>query len=274
MRAFFLEEILAWIEWHDDIWEHHKTVRMAALIRPFVAGGIPDEDLIGLCVSYLGRLWHFVLRNAWKDADLEPWGDLGIERACKWHGEAGKLVAAMRNCGSKGGHGFMVGFVAYGWQERAGRLVYDRLRKEGERLSAAKRRKNGGKSKATVPYPTVPNRTKPNTTIQTDMARHIPPKREWVEKFCREVRNNGVDVDSFMSHYESNGWKVGKNPMKNWKASICSTWEKDGRGPRPKVKLPVVSWSCKTCGKGRPEVQPDPEAWDGGQCKTCSKELA
>ncbi len=28
----------------------------------------------------------------------------------------------------------------------------------------------------------------------------------------------------FVNFYESNGWKVGKNPMKDWKASI-RTWE-------------------------------------------------
>lgn len=28
------------------------------------------------------------------------------------------------------------------------------------------------------------------------------------------------DADGFMNHYESNGWKVGKNPMKDWKAAV------------------------------------------------------
>ena len=27
----------------------------------------------------------------------------------------------------------------------------------------------------------------------------------------------------FIDHYESNGWKVGKTPMKSWKAA-CGTW--------------------------------------------------
>lgn len=29
-----------------------------------------------------------------------------------------------------------------------------------------------------------------------------------------------INVDKFYSHYESNGWKVGRNPMKDWKASV------------------------------------------------------
>lgn len=33
------------------------------------------------------------------------------------------------------------------------------------------------------------------------------------------------DPEAFFSFYESNGWKVGKNPMKSWK-DACTTWEK------------------------------------------------
>ena len=34
-----------------------------------------------------------------------------------------------------------------------------------------------------------------------------------------------VDPDRFVDYYTSNGWKVGKNPMKDWKAAV-RTWEK------------------------------------------------
>lgn len=63
----------------------------------------------------------------------------------------------------------------------------------------------------------------------TDVGRTIPPKIEWVREFCKE-RKNSVDPDRFFAHYESNGWKVGKNPMKSWKAAICGTWEKNNGG--------------------------------------------
>lgn len=51
------------------------------------------------------------------------------------------------------------------------------------------------------------------------------PTLEEVKLFCDE-RNNGVDPDKFFNYYESNGWKVGKNSMKDWKAAI-RTWEKN-----------------------------------------------
>lgn len=50
------------------------------------------------------------------------------------------------------------------------------------------------------------------------------PTLEEVVAYCRERRNK-VDPDKWFAYYESNGWRVGKNPMKNWKAAI-RTWEK------------------------------------------------
>ncbi len=49
-----------------------------------------------------------------------------------------------------------------------------------------------------------------------------------IEKYCKS-RNNEIDAEQFFNHYESNGWKVGRNSMKDWKASIV-TWEKNKKG--------------------------------------------
>lgn len=50
------------------------------------------------------------------------------------------------------------------------------------------------------------------------------PTIEEVKAYCIE-RNNGVDATRFWNYYESKGWKVGKAPMKDWKASV-RTWER------------------------------------------------
>lgn len=55
-------------------------------------------------------------------------------------------------------------------------------------------------------------------------ARFTPPTLAQVAEYCRE-RNNGVDPQRFLDYYTANGWKVGKNPMKDWKAAV-RTWEK------------------------------------------------
>ena len=56
--------------------------------------------------------------------------------------------------------------------------------------------------------------------------RFVPPTLEEVKDYCFE-RNNNVDAERFIDYYTSNGWKVGKNPMKDWKSAV-RTWEKSG----------------------------------------------
>ncbi len=44
-----------------------------------------------------------------------------------------------------------------------------------------------------------------------------------IKDYCLE-RNNNIDANSFFDFYESKGWMVGKNKMKDWKAAV-RTWE-------------------------------------------------
>jgi hypothetical protein len=65
------------------------------------------------------------------------------------------------------------------------------------------------------------------------------PTIEQVREYCEERAALGfqrVDPEHWFDHYSSNGWRVGKNGMKDWKAAV-RTWEKNGfangntRGP-------------------------------------------
>ena len=59
----------------------------------------------------------------------------------------------------------------------------------------------------------------------------VPPAAEEVATYCRE-RRNSVDPQAFVAFYESNGWKVGRNAMKDWHAAV-RTWERrESRAPR------------------------------------------
>ncbi len=49
-----------------------------------------------------------------------------------------------------------------------------------------------------------------------------------VEAYCQE-RGKGVSAQSWFDHYQSNGWKVGKNAMKDWKAAVRK-WENSDYG--------------------------------------------
>ena len=52
----------------------------------------------------------------------------------------------------------------------------------------------------------------------------IKPTFEEVQAYCQERKNN-VDVARWFDYYTANGWKVGKNAMKDWRAAV-RTWER------------------------------------------------
>jgi hypothetical protein len=69
----------------------------------------------------------------------------------------------------------------------------------------------------------------------TRAKRFIPPTVDEVRAYCQD-RQNGVDPQRFVDYYSSNGWMVGKNKMKDWKAAV-RTWEqKDKQYGRPAPK--------------------------------------
>ena len=59
----------------------------------------------------------------------------------------------------------------------------------------------------------------------TKRKRFEKPTLSQIEQYCIE-RNNNVNAEQFFDYYESNGWKVGKNSMKDWKAAV-RTWERN-----------------------------------------------
>jgi len=69
------------------------------------------------------------------------------------------------------------------------------------------------------------------------------PTLDEVKEYCEE-RNNGIDAETFINFYESKGWMVGKNKMKDWKACI-RTWEKKSRHIITKEEKPIPDWFDK-----------------------------
>ena len=92
--------------------------------------------------------------------------------------------------------------------------------------------------------PTKPNKTlyeydyeyeyehdnKKNTPSQK---KFVKPSVEDIKAYCQE-RNNMVNPEAFIDFYESKGWKVGNQPMKDWKAAVRN-WERRDSKPNSKV---------------------------------------
>ena len=121
---------------------------------------------------------------------------------------------------------------------------------------------NGGRPK-TKGNQTEPNETKENQTeaneshniktsnikkdnpkeispsvIQRKADRFSPPTLDEVRAYCHE-RGNKVDAERFVDFYASKGWKVGNQPMKDWKAAV-RTWERDDRSKPGTSQQPQV----------------------------------
>jgi hypothetical protein len=65
---------------------------------------------------------------------------------------------------------------------------------------------------------------------EDNMSRFKKPTLGEVTAYCLERKNN-VNPNKWLDFYESKGWKIGKAPMKDWKAAV-RTWENNDIGNR------------------------------------------
>ena len=107
-----------------------------------------------------------------------------------------------------------------------------KIKKEKTRERVSQWRKNQELKKNVTCYESVCNTDKVNESKVKESKeidsvkskRFSQPTLLEVEDYCFE-RKNTVDASKFLDYYTSNGWKVGKNAMKDWRAAV-RTWEK------------------------------------------------
>ena len=82
------------------------------------------------------------------------------------------------------------------------------------------------------------NTTLYNNTINNtkeERKRFTPPSREDIETFTNENQCH-IDIDYFLDYYNSNGWKIGKNKMSDWKATVRNWHRRDKGSAKGKPK--------------------------------------
>lgn len=55
----------------------------------------------------------------------------------------------------------------------------------------------------------------------------VKPTLEQIKDYVKNMGYYGFDAERFLAYYESNGWRVGRNPMKDWEAAIRNWHRKD-----------------------------------------------
>jgi hypothetical protein len=68
--------------------------------------------------------------------------------------------------------------------------------------------------------------------------RFMKPTVEEVRGYLKERGITSFKPDAFIDYYESKGWMIGKNPMKDWRAAV-RTWERNANEKTPTSK-PVI----------------------------------
>ena len=110
------------------------------------------------------------------------------------------------------------------WEKRQFRSDHDLTGAERQRRYREKQRNALRNAPVTPPEQ---NRTDTDTEQKKkgdkNAARFRPPSLQEVTEYCRQ-RNNRVDPAAFIAYYESNGWHVGRNKMRDWQAAV-RTWE-------------------------------------------------
>lgn len=102
----------------------------------------------------------------------------------------------------------------------------------------------------------TPNNINNNIKNNIRAKRFVKPTVEEVEAYCKE-RNNNVDAKKFISHYDSNGWMVGRSSMKDWKGAV-NTWERNNFDNRKVVEPPKPQFNVVNAEiyEGAPKVCP------------------
>lgn len=66
----------------------------------------------------------------------------------------------------------------------------------------------------------------------------VPPTPRQVREYCTQ-RSNTVDPDKFVDYYEANGWRLGSNSVRDWKALVRSWERKEPGGQNPFLREDV-----------------------------------
>lgn len=101
--------------------------------------------------------------------------------------------------------------------------------KGGKQTQANRSNSKQAEANASKNEQTPINNDKDTNKNNNNQRRFTPPSLEEVTAYCRE-RGNGINPQAFIDFYASKGWKVGNQPMKDWKACI-RTWEQRDRKP-------------------------------------------
>lgn len=220
---------MAWIEFHPV-----RIIRLKKFhdFRKEIGWSVPEA------LGYLGMFWGHAIEVC-EDGDVSSWGAEYLAEIMGF-----KIATAERMFDCLRRHSWVDStgnqHLIHDWLDFAGTFLRgkysnrnrERLRKiwalHGKIYGDANRQPIGSISAADN---TLPNLTIPIKKIGADKPprpKFVKPTAEQVAEYAKKI-GFPLDGQLFVDHYESNGWLIGRAPMKDWQATV-RTWKKKQSG--------------------------------------------
>lgn len=193
-----------------DIFRQKWYRELSADLKTLWVFLMAESNLVGV-FEIDASFWNFICRPSKPYNESDPFRHFGnrIQRLDK-HPDKGIIIGKLDYQRSFGHNSRQWEWVEKALAEIG--LTYDQL------SELRKHEEDQMEFDLESPAP-APAKQKPK-----DERRTIPPNPAWVREYCAQ-RNKGVDPDQFFDFYESKGWRIGTNQMKDWQAAV-RTWEK------------------------------------------------
>jgi len=181
--------------------------------------------------NYVIRLWSHCQTR--KTNIFPEWSPAILSSVCRWPGDADVFWSAMLQTFCRVEDGYL---IAHQWDEVNASLI-----------AAWSNGGKGGRPKKPTGNPRVnpeSNPVNPRLThgvtdredredktekIQADKpptSRFQKPTLDQLNTEAALIGLSAIEAEKFLNYYESNGWKVGKNPMKSWRAALRNWWSR------------------------------------------------
>lgn len=98
------------------------------------------------------------------------------------------------------------------------------------------------------------NRNETPSSVSVSISKSVSFLKPTIDELTSYIKEKKYDVipEKFFAYYESNGWLVGKNKMKSWKAALV-TWHHGNYG-NPKQKIDRHKQWCEIGSQQPPEL--------------------
>jgi len=201
-------------------------------------------------IGYLALLFDFCAEHS-PQGDIGKWVNGAIAKACEWSGDADLFIDSLVKSKWLDEHDTHR-LLIHDWQTNCDNWVRAKVKnmgvefcslgatyvdtKEASYVGTKVDTKEASKTALTISVGKDKGKGKEK---KEESPRFQKPSIGEVTAYCQE-RGKGVDPEAWLDHYESNGWKVGKNHMVDWKAAV-RTWERTsfstGKPEQPKQEV-------------------------------------